>query len=222
MKIKIRFLFSLMTRLARANLQAAYGADFYRQFVARSRQHLKEMLPRVPDIGDSIFGFNYMFGPCYFAWYQSFRDLGIETDTAKNLIWQINEDLVKAVPTPLLRWFCKNVYLGTFRKKAIQSEQRGKNGSLHPFDWRVEYTDIDRQTFAIDIYECGMLKLADRFGYQELFPHICRMDYLFSHYFEQSFKRSGTLADGAPCCDCWYQFPGACEWAPEKGFVSRK
>ncbi|GAP13841.1 L-2-amino-thiazoline-4-carboxylic acid hydrolase [Longilinea arvoryzae] len=219
---KIRFIFNAMTRTAKSGIQTIYGADFYRRFAVLSRQHLESMLPRVQDIGDSIFAFNYLYGPCYFAWYQTLRDLGVEKSSALNLIWQINEDFVKSIPTPLLRWFGKQMYLGTFRKRAVRAEQLGKAGQLHPFDWRIEYTDIDRNTFRIDIFECGMLKLADLFGYRELFPQVCRMDYLFSHYFHQSFRRSGTLADGNLCCDCWYQAPGACEWAPEKGFEYRK
>jgi hypothetical protein len=114
------------------------------------------------------------------------------------------------------------MYLGTFRQKAAEAERRGKAGKLHPFDWRITYTDIDQHTFAINIYECAMLKLADQFDCRELFPHVCRMDYLFSNYFHNAFRRSGTLADGNTCCDCWYQVPGDCEWSPEKGFTERK
>jgi hypothetical protein len=180
------------------------------------------MLPEVPDIGDSIFAFNYLYGPCYFAWYDTLKALGLDKDTALVWIWRINENFVKSFSKPLLHWFAKNMYLGTFRKKAAEAERRGKSGELHPFDWRVEYVDINSSTFGIDIYECGMLKLADKFGYREMFPAVCRMDYLFSHYFDNGFARKGTLADGNKCCDCRYEYPGKCEWAPEKGFLDRK
>jgi len=219
---KIRFIFRAMTRTAKAGIQSRHGADFYRRFVDLSRKQLERMLPQVPDIGDSVFGFNYLYGPCYFAWYRALRELGLEKQDALNTIWQINEDFVKFFPRPLVHWFGKQMYLGTFRTKSAEAERRGKAGQLHPFDWRITYTDIDQNTFAINIYECAMLKLADRFDCRELFPHVCRMDYLFSHYFHNAFRRSGTLADGNPCCDCWYQVPGACEWAPEKGFAHRK
>jgi L-2-amino-thiazoline-4-carboxylic acid hydrolase len=219
---KIRWIFRFMTFTARKGIQAVYGDDFYKRFTKLSRQHLERMLPDVRDIGKSIFSFNYMFGPCYFAWYRALRDLGIEKQDALNLIWQINEDFVKTFSPALAPWFGKTMYLGGFRRKAVEAESRGKTGQLHQFDWRIEYLDIDRNTFAIHIYECGMLKLGEQLGYLELFPHVCRMDYLFAYYFHQSFKRSGTLADGEPCCDCWYQVPGQCEWAPEKGFIDRK
>jgi hypothetical protein len=207
---------------AKPLMQAAYGVGFFKQFIIRSRFHLKNMLPGVPNIGRSIFAFNYLFGPCYFAWYQALRDLGVEKSDALNLVWRINENFVSGFPEWLMRWYGKSMYLGTFRKRAQQAEFRGKTNRLHPYDWRIEYSDIDRNTFRINIYECGMLKLADHFGYRELFPHVCRMDYLFSHYFHQSFQRTGTLADGNLCCDCWYQAPGSCEWSPENGFETRK
>lgn len=144
------------------------------------------MLPWVPDIGDSIFALNYLYGPCYFAWYQALRDMGFEKQDAMNKIWQINEDFVKTFPKPLRHWIGNHLYLGTFRRKAVEAERRGKMGQLHPSDWRIEYVNIDQNTFAINILDCAMLKLADQFGYRELFPHVCRMDYLFSHYFNNA------------------------------------
>lgn len=222
MKNKIRIVFLLMTRASRKALIAAYGGQFYKKYYTLSRNSLETILAELPDIGDSIFVFNYLYGPCYFAWYGTFRKLDISQDEALKWIWQINENFVKQFPRPLLHWFAKNMYLGVFRKKAVQAEALGKAGQLPPFDWRVEYININRNTFGINIYECGMLKIANKYGYQEMFPTVCRMDYLFSHYFENSFQRTGTLADGNVCCDCWYQFPGKCEWAPEKGFTDRK
>jgi len=221
-KLKVRFVHAVMTATARKGLTHEYGTGFYRDFAGKSKQKLNALLEEVPDIGESIFSFNYLFGPCYFSWYSTLLSLNLDKSSALQLIWQINEDFVRAIPNPLLRWFGKNMYLGGFRRKAIIAEERGKVGSLHPMDWRIEYRSIDGNTFTIDIYECAMLKLADKLGYREMFPHVCRMDYLFSHYFGQSFKRSSTLADGNICCDCWYQAPGSSEWAPEKGFINRK
>lgn len=222
MNTQIRLIYPLLTCPSRKSLISAYGKEFYRSFARQSRQSLEEMLIDLPEIGDSVFAFNYLYGPCYFAWYGTLRKLGIEKEEALNWIWCMNENFIKQFPKPLLRWFARNQYLGTFRKKAIQAEALGKAGKLPPYDWRVEYIDIDQNTFRLNIIECAMLKIADRYGYRELFPHVCRMDYLFSHYIDTGFQRTGTLGDGNACCDCWYQFPGFCEWAPEKGFETRK
>ena len=220
MNFKINIIYYFMTRTSKKNLVKTLGVKFYKDFSSISRQYLHEMLPQVPNIGKSIFALNYNYGSCYFSWYKAFRQLGLEKDSALKLIWQINEDFVSIFPKPILRYFAKNTYLGVFRKRSSEAEQKGKAKTLHPFDWRIEY--IDKNTFRINIYECGMMKLAEKFGFSEMFPAVCRMDYLFSHYFSNSFMRTGTLADGCACCDCWYQFPGQCEWAPEKGFEDRK
>jgi hypothetical protein len=222
MRLKIRAIFKIMTITVRSDLTQAFGRDFYRRFSSRARKKLEEILPQVPDIGDSIFALNYLYGPCYFSWYEALRSIGLDPEIALTWIWRINEDFIRSFPKPLLHWFAKNMYLGAFRRKAVEAERRGKAGELYPFDWRVEYVDINPNKFGINIFECGMLKLADRFGYREMFPAVCRMDYLFSHYFDNSFIRTGTLADGNQCCNCLYEFPGKCEWAPEKGFSDRK
>jgi len=222
MMCKIKVIFIIMTHKAKKNLCRSYGDDFYKEFRERSRYFLNDMLKDVPDIGKSVFSLNYNYAPCYFAWYKALKEKGICKEEAIKLIWQINEDYVKTIPKPILHLFAKNMYLGGFRRKAAKAEIKGKEGKLHPFDWRIRYKYIDKNTFAINIYECAMLKLADKFGFREMFPGICRMDYLFSHYFDNSFKRTGTLADGCISCNCWYQYPGKCEWSPEKGFEKRK
>ncbi|MRS02739.1 hypothetical protein EG832_05880 [bacterium] len=211
-----------MSWTVRSAMVTHFGSNFYRLFRIKSRNKLSEILKETPDIGDSIFALNYLYGPCYFAWYYALRSLEVEKETASQWIWTINESLVRFFPKPLLHWFAKNMYLGSFRRKAIKAERSGKQGSLHPYDWRIEYVDINQTTFGINIYECGMMKLAEKFGFLEMFPSVCRMDYLFSHYFDNGFKRTGTLADQNNCCDCVYQYPGQCEWAPEKGFIDRK
>lgn len=222
MKLEVEIIFNTMTYKAKKNLCKVYGVDFYRDFKRRSKKSFKDMLQDVPCIGKSVFSLCYNYGPCYFAWYKALREQNICKEEALKLIWQINEDYVKSFQKPILHWFGKNIYLGGFRRKAAESEKRGKEGTLHPFDWRIEYKDIDKNTFAINVYECGMLKLAKKFGFMEMFPQVCRMDYLFSHYFGNSFKRTGTLADGNNCCDCWYQCPGECEWKLEQGPGNRK
>jgi len=219
---QVSFIHSLMSYTAKKDIIKEFGGDFYSEFVSHSKFYLSQFLEDLPEIGNSVFSLNYNYGPCYFSWYQTLLDLKIDKETALVWIWRINEDFVSAFPAPLLHWFAKNMYLGGFRRKAAEAETKGKNGSLPAFDWRIEYQDINKNTFAIDIYECAMLKIAKKFGYLEMFPHICRMDYLFSHYFSNSFKRTKTLGDGDICCNCWYQFPGECEWAPEKGFADRK
>lgn len=53
-----------------------YSLDFWSRFKAGSDARLAEILPKVPDIGVSLFSFNYLFAPYYIAWYKTLLELG--------------------------------------------------------------------------------------------------------------------------------------------------
>lgn len=222
MKRKVSLIFRFSTRSSKRLLKAAYGDDFYRKFYKSSKNQLTGVLSGAPDIGKSIFAVNYYFCICYIAWYKAFLELGMDKEEANMLIWKMNEELMKLFPGASLRFFAKHLYLGSFRRKAPRVEKQAKEGTLHPFDWKLRYKDISPATFELHIYECGMIKLCKKFNIEGLLPSICRMDYLFSHYMGNGFARTKTLGDGDDCCNCRYSFPGECEWEPEKGFADRK
>ena len=68
-----------------------YSLDWYQKFHKESRKYLYEVLPKVPDIGKSIFSFNYKFAPSYIAWYLTLEKMGISNDE-KNTIHKKNEE----------------------------------------------------------------------------------------------------------------------------------
>lgn len=221
MRVMCMLLMGIMTARSRKYLINTYGKEFYKRFRMRSTAKFNELLPQIEDIGDSVFKFNYLFIPAYFSWYDALKQ-ELPKDSCVKTIWQINEDFVSFFPHWLLKLFAKNMYLGAFRKKALNAERKRKAGALHPLDWQVEYINMDKNTFGINIYECAFLKQAKRLGYLDLFPAVCRMDYLFSYYMSAGFQRTKTLGDGDDCCNCTYTFPGSCQWEPAQGFTDRK
>lgn len=206
---------------AKKPLTRQYGEAFWRQFSARSARWLDEVLAKTPDIGDTIFAFNYAFTPAYIAWYKAARELHLPQDTCDRLLWTLNEGILTLVPRALRRP-CMDGYLKSFRKKAPEHERLGAQGKLHPYDYRLRFVPGDENTFGIDITECGMLKLARDFDAEGIFPAVCRVDYLMSALFGAGFSRTKTLGDGDDCCNCRYTIGGHCEWTPEKGFEGRK
>ena len=217
----IRMIHTLSMFRSRKALTQKYGKDFWIKFKRLSRQKLEKILPLTPDIGESIFSLNYQFGPPYIAWYQALTELGFAQTDAWEVIWLINEKLITFVPKSILQSMGKNS-LGNIRKTALAHLQRQEQGKLHPLDWHIVYRDIDDNSCEIDILECGLKKLADRFDASGLLPGICRLDYLMSYYMGTGFERTKTLGDGDDCCNCRYLITGVCEWAPEKGFLNRK
>ncbi|MGE5327881.1 MAG: L-2-amino-thiazoline-4-carboxylic acid hydrolase [Deltaproteobacteria bacterium] len=214
-------IYNLVMARSKKVITQKYGIDFWRGFKTRSNVQLLKILSKAPDIGNSIFAFNYDFCPAYIAWYKAFMELGLSSDEACKEIWIMNERLVTIIPKWLMAMSVKT-YIGGFRKKAAQHEQRQKANSLHPYDWKFVYREINENTFELDITECGMLKLSQDFDAMGMYPAVCRMDYLFSHYMGNGFERTKTLGDGDDFCNCRYHIVGSCDWSPEKGFEDRK
>lgn len=198
-----------------------YGSKFWHEFKDRSDQWLARILPEMPDMGDSVFAFNLDFCPAYIAWYKAFMELGLSNDAAGEGIWAINEQLITMVPGWLMP-LSKRIYLGGFRRKAAKHAEKSRLNELHPYDWKITYRETSKNTFEIDITECGMLKLGKDFDAMGMFPMICRLDYLFAHYMGNGFERTKTLADGDECCNCRYHLTGSCAWPPAGGFIDRK
>lgn len=212
MRRKTRFILHHVQRRIKKAFINEYGEGFYQQFCLLSVENLDKDLPWVPDISKSIFKLNYYWILCYFAWFKALKHLGQPVDQAIQTVWFINEEYFKSWPRPFLRMIGKVMYSGGHRRKAREAAEKAKNDQLHPYDWKIRYLDIDKNTYQLDIYECGALKLGKLLDAEEMFPAICRLDYLLSHYFGNEFKRQGTLADGWDCCDSRFHFPGYTPW----------
>lgn len=206
---------------AQKPLKKKYGKKFWKSFKTSSNELFAETLSRTPSINGSLFAFSYAFFPAYVAWYKSFVKLGLSPDAVKVEIWNINERLITFFPKWALQ-MCNVFYLKSFRKQIPKYIARSANGTVSPDDWKIRYRNIDKDTFEVDIYECAMYKLSDKFGVRGMFPTICRMDYLMAYYFGNGFERTKTIGDGDDCCNCHYTLKGDCEWKPEKGFINRK
>lgn len=216
-----KMLYNIAMHRSRGYFKKQYGPAFWRSFKAGSDARLAAILPNVPDIGESVFAFNYLFAPYYIAWYKTLLELGNAPQEADKNLWVMNERMVRTLPNFLLK-LAGRVYLGSFRRKAASHEARQIAGKLHPYDWKIAYRPIDANTYEIDILECAYVKLTNDLDARGMLPGVCRMDYLFSHLMGNGFTRTKTIADGDACCNCRYQLKGTCEWSPEKGFTDRK
>lgn len=72
----IKLIYHFTLNRSKSCLIQKYSKDFWIKFKVNSDKIFAEILPQVPEIGDSIFSFNYAFGPSYIAWYKSFFELG--------------------------------------------------------------------------------------------------------------------------------------------------
>lgn len=215
-------IFHIGLKTAKKDIIQRHGLPFYWEFKGKAKREYWAILSQTPDIGNSIFKFNYAFTPAYIAWYRAFRALGLDKTGAVEWIWNITESLLRLIPSWVLKRYGAKIYLGGFRKKAPGHAVRSAQNDLPAYDYKIRFQEIDAHAFGIDIYECGMKKLCEKLNALDLFPGICRIDYLVSHYMGCGFHRTKTLGDGDDCCDCRYEMTGACAWEPEKGFADRK
>lgn len=211
----MKFIYHLTILRSRKMIQNKYGSAFWKRFKNESDRLFEEVLKRTPDIGASVFSFNYAYAPSYVAWYKTMRSLGLDARQADELMWLMNEKMLLTVPKPFLHMVGKT-YLNGFRRKAAKHEQRQKSG-LHPYDWEIAYRDIDDNSFEIDITKCGFIAFAKEFDAEKMLPGICNIDYMISHYMGNGFTRTMTLGYGDKCCDCHYELTGKCPIRPNIG-----
>ena len=201
--------------LSAGYIQKQYGKSFWKSFREHSDAVFRQVAAELPDIGDSIFSFNYAYAPSYVAWYRSMRQLGLDAGQADDLMWKMNEKMLLSVPKPFLHMAGKS-YLNSFRKKAKQHLQRQGKPGFSEYDWLIDYRDIDANSFEIDIRRCGFITVAKKYGVEGMLPGICSVDYMVSHYMGNGFSRTKTLGDGDECCNCHYELTGKCPLrAPE-------
>lgn len=210
-----KFIYRLTMCRSKGYIQKQYGKSFWKSFREHSDAVFRQVAAELPDIGDSIFSFNYAYAPSYVAWYRSMRQLGLDAGQADDLMWKMNEKMLLSVPKPFLHMAGKS-YLNSFRKKAKQHLQlQGKPG-FSEYDSLIDYRDIDANSFEIDIRRCGFITVAKKYGVEGMLPGICSVDYMVSYYMGNGFSRTKTLGDGDECCNCHYELTGKCPLrAPE-------
>ncbi len=216
-----KLIYELGMRRSKNAIVKKYGKDFYKDFNHIALAVVNQVIAQMPDIGKTIFAFNYNFTPTYIAWYKASKTLGLTPEETQDMLWLVNERLITIIPKGFMKLFIRS-YLNKFRMKAREHEKLMQENRLHPYDWVIKHRDVNDTTFEIDIYECGIMKLAKEFDAQEIVPTVCRVDYMLSNYMGAGFERTKTLGDGDDCCNCRYIMGGSCEWSPEKGFVERK
>lgn len=98
----MKFIYRLTMARSKKMIVQTYGKDFYIQFRNRSDSLFKSVLKETPDIGESIFSFNYAYVPSYVAWYKTMMELGLNQKQADELMWHMNEKMLLTVPKLLL------------------------------------------------------------------------------------------------------------------------
>lgn len=219
--MKIKIINGTIIKINKKYFIEKYGIEFYNKFKYKVGKELSEIIPDVPEIGDSIFKSSYMMAIIYIAWYKTLKEMNLSIEKIKIIIWAATENSLKKIPKIFIP-IAKKIYLNPIIRKAESHTKKSKEDNLPVYDWKVEYKKVDNNCFYLNIYECGIKKLCKKFDVEDLLLILCRMDYLTSHYLNSGFVRTKTLGDGNEVCNNKFFIIGECEWAPDKGFIERK
>lgn len=165
-----------------------------------AKEH-KIILDRAKDIGKSNLLSSYIMGSYFIALnrstsrsaeenYEIFRD-GL---CASKLFHKIMGDA--------------DSYLDPKRIPARRQWSEDSHKRKYENDWVVDILPgNDEYDLGYDYHECGICKLCQDEGCPELAVYLCRMDYVLADIMNMKLVRTGTIAEGASCCDFRYSKP---------------
>ena len=113
----------------------------------------------------------------------------------------------------MTRMFCKMAGKSKFTDKDIAAQKATaalRAGDRNPYSWNMDYIPYDNNSgYEARFYTCGICTLMKEYGFYDLVPAMCHLDYTMSELGGASvFVRKYTLASGGPYCDCGYRKKG--------------
>ena len=116
----------------------------------------------------------------------------------------------KAMTNPFTRMFCRKAGRSKFTPKDIEAQKATaamRAGDRNQYSWNMDYIPYeDGSGYEARFYTCGICTLMREYGFFDLVPAMCHLDYVMSDMGGAStFVREYTLASGGPYCDCGYK-----------------
>lgn len=147
------------------------------------------------------------FAIYFLALIQTMETKGLDYETIKQLSLEITYDFVKPknkfqswlkqLPPKLAGTLIADLILDFFNKKI--------NKQAHPQGFVARIITDKKETFGlgygIDIIECGICKLFNKFETEKYVPILCEVDKVTSDLAGLELIRNQTIAEGADKCD---------------------
>ena len=106
--------------------------------------------------------------------------------------------------------FCKKGGKKKFTDEDIEGMKATamlKAADRNPYSWNMDFLPYDDDSgYEARFTKCGICVLMREYGFFDLVPAMCHLDYTMSELGGAStFVRKFTLASGGPYCDCGYK-----------------
>jgi len=212
-----RLLFRIFNVFAKKYIVNKWGKEFYSVYIRTSKQKLQEIELELPHRVDSFFETDYKSIVAFIPIYYALMKQNIARNEIDMVIWNTIERVYKLMPPKGGKKNYKKLLDGL---KAYQ--KKGELGLLGKNDWVIEIEEKDDRSYYCRVTECGARKILVNHGYDFIFPCMCRVDHLTMSLRRFRYERDNTIADGGKICNNHIMDLGFTEWAPEKGFITRK
>jgi hypothetical protein len=177
-EMKTRTAYWVMIFANAAYLRQNHGEAFCRTFRSAADDKLRELIPRIPDRGDSVASMSYEFITAFVPLFHAFKQFDESRDLAGELLWVMNESLLQRFPSAIRRLLGRIATSKTVLRALRTAQLKGEKGLLHPLDWRVMIEEPAEGGCRTTWTQCGALQALRAIGEDGVFPYACRIDYL--------------------------------------------
>jgi hypothetical protein len=202
---KSRLLTDFDKSLARVKrvLISRFGEEQTNALMRDSHREYEVLIPQIPYIGDKNPFLIFLLPTSrYLAIYRVLQRQGRTVEDAGQLIYEMSEAELKAIPGLLRRvigylWFSR-WFSGRLKKRATESQER-----KYPGGYVLTYVKGNGQDFdyGVDYTECASYKFLSAQNAVELAPYVCAVDKVASEMMGWGLSRTMTLAEGREKCD---------------------
>lgn len=196
--VNVKIIYHFYHHVVKAELKKR---DFPKDVVRKIDEEHHKIIQRAKDIGNSRLLSSYIMGSYFIA-------LNRSTSRSAEENYEIFRDGLCA--SKLFHKIMGNAdsYLDPKRIPARRQWSEDSHKRKYENDWVVDILPgNDEYDLGYDYHECGICKLCQDEGCPELAVYLCRMDYVLADIMNMKLVRTGTIAEGASCCDFRYSKP---------------
>jgi hypothetical protein len=214
--------FSKSSRIVLKTLSNYYPSSDIDSLISETIKEVETLLPHVPYIGGKEnFSLNDFFDSIMIlALFKVLRKRGTSVRDIAQMMYEIRE-MQSLKQSRLMKFLTSKLIFSSRTKNNYKKKIKIMTQKAYPENWKMEFVEGDGEEFdwGVNFHECAVQKLFNKHGGEELLPYICMTDYApFNVLKNVEFKRTQTIASGAPFCDFRFKKGGSTPrgWPPEE------
>ncbi len=192
-----------MTRRLKKGMYTCWPADDVKNLFAKAKPIYKDLLSKMKGISDN----NPMAGNIT----MSFVIISIWLASKRRITPdQMSEVMRIALDWKPMKAFCGMIDMNTEKGVRSFGKMMHKNAvwaSNHPEDtnnWDFNFDEnLHKDGFYYHFTKCPIAEFCKQYGYEEINPVLCNIDYITMSMMHSRLIREHTIAGGADICDYW-------------------